>query len=103
MGVVTGKEAGTRDIDKLARAEGPLRGTVVSSAIPESPLPADTAGGWEGAKGQAQTRTPFQPLIRPGKASGSQRNSRSDTGDLSIALPMPAVTTTGSGTVPGHI
>lgn len=41
---VTGEEAGTGDIDELMGAECLLGATVVSRAIPEAPLLADTAG-----------------------------------------------------------
>lgn len=47
---VTGEEAGSRDVDEPTGAEGPGRSAVVSSAVPEAPLLADTAGGWEAGK-----------------------------------------------------
>ena len=40
---VTGEKAGTRDIDKVTRAECLLGAAAVSRAIPETPLLADTA------------------------------------------------------------
>lgn len=40
---VTGEKAGTRDIDKVTGAECPLGATMLSRAIPEAPLLADTA------------------------------------------------------------
>lgn len=39
---VAGEEAGTGGVDKLTRAECPLRGAAASSAVPQAPLLADT-------------------------------------------------------------
>ena len=61
--VVTGKEAGTRDIDKLMGAEGPLGATAVSSAIPEAPLLADTAEVTREVRGRPKTALTSRRLV----------------------------------------
>lgn len=55
---VTGEEAGAGGIDKLPGTEGPLWGAVVSRAVPEAPLLADTA---EERENQNQAQWPLPP------------------------------------------
>lgn len=85
---VTGEEAGTGGIDKLLGTEGPLRGTVVSCAVPEAPLLADAGGG----KGDRVSGPASRPPVRPGK---SLRNL--NAGDLSSSAATPQPTAQGVG------
>lgn len=69
---VTGEEAGTGDIDELMRAECLLGATVVSRAIPEAPLLADTAGVGREVRGSPKAGLTSRRLWSDLGVSGTQ-------------------------------
>ena len=72
-GAVTGEQAGTRDIDKLLGAVCPWRGAAASGAVPEAPLLADAAQGWEGGESRTKCTLPSRPLSDQGQLQGPRR------------------------------
>lgn len=84
---VTGKEAGTRDVDKLMGAEYLLGATAASSAVPEASLLADTAEVRREVRGRPKAGLTSGCLVPPGKVSGTQsvQAPSVDSGGLSVS------------------